>query len=52
MLEEEKPTQIIARILVFGLNQVMLARLGRLAHCKNEHRRKYRKIKIPGSLQE
>ena len=47
MLEEEKPTQIIVRILVFGLHQVMLTRLRRhqglvLDHCKNEHRHKYR----------
>ena len=47
MLEEEKPTQIIVRILVFGLHQVMLTRLRRhqglvLDHCKNEHRNKYK----------
>ena len=42
----EKPTQIILRLLVFGLNQKMLlTRLRRrqglvLDHCKNEHEEK------------
>ena len=42
-VEEEKPTQIILRALVFGFNQeIFLTRLRRrqglvLDHCKNEH---------------